>query len=90
MNFIHVSFPETDRELFFGPLEGEEFTVFSGDLNMVDIVMEVGAFPSRKQARNNGWDKPIPKGFSAHKVGKRRFWVLNEFEYTGDVTNVED
>ena len=82
MNFIHCELPDTDKDLFFGPLEeGDNFTAFGGDLTMADLVVEMGVFPSVKQARKNGWAKPIPAGFSAHKIGKRRFHVLNRFDH---------
>lgn len=82
MNFIHCELPEPDKDLFFGPLEeGDDFTTFGGDLTMADLVVELGVFPSVKQARKNGWAKPIPAGFSAHKIGKRRFHVLNRFNH---------
>ena len=82
MNFIHCELPDSDKELFFGPLEEDEaFVAFGGDLTMADLVVEMGVFPSVKQARKNGWAKPIPPGFSAHKIGKRRFHVLNRFDH---------
>lgn len=80
MNFIHYELPESDRELFFGPAHDEQFIIFGGELTMADLVVELGTFPSLKQARKNGWEKPIPAGFSTHKIGKRRFTVLNRFE----------
>ena len=83
MNFIHCELPETDKDLFFGPIkDGETFTTFGGDMTMADLVVELGVFPSVKQARKNGWDHPIPAGFSAHKIGKRRFHALNKFDYS--------
>jgi hypothetical protein len=82
MNFIHCELPESDKELFFGPLEESEiFTAFSSELTMADLVVEMGVFPSIKQARKNGWNNPIPVGFSAHKIGKRRFHILNRFSH---------
>lgn len=81
MNFIHAKLPDSDRELFFGPLEpNEKFMLFSSEATMANLVVMLGKFPSITQARKNGWDKPIPVGFSAHSVGKTKFWVLNWFE----------
>ncbi len=81
MNFIHSSLPETDRELFFGPLDtGEQFLVFDQDHSMANMAVMIGAFPSTSQARKNGWARPVPPGFSEHKIGKRRFWILNRFD----------
>ena len=81
MNFIHASLPDSDRELFFGPLDADEsFTVFETELDLSQFAVMVGAFPSPSQARKNKWFGPVPPGFSAHKIGKRRFWILNDLE----------
>ena len=83
MNFIHVDCPESDKDLFFGPLDKDEkFVVFDDSWTMANIVTAIGGFPSVSQARKNGWFKPIPPGLSEFKVGKRKGWILNKFPYT--------
>lgn len=80
MNYIHHEMPESDKELFFGPLdEGERFIEFNSYSTLAELTLHLGKFPSITQARKNGWDKPIPPGFSEHKIGKTKFWVLNKF-----------
>lgn len=80
MNFIHCDLPESDKELFFGPLdENEKVIEFNSFSSLADIVVFIGKFPSLTQARKNGWDRPIPEGFSEHKIGKTKFWILNKF-----------
>jgi len=58
--FIHESRPESDREVFFGPLEDiDEFIVVDDSCTMAHIMHTVGIFPSVSQARKNGWNKAI-------------------------------
>ena len=82
--FIHASLPDSDRELFFGPLDKDDkFTTFGDPItNMAHIAHIMGIFPSVTQAKKNGWDKPIPRGFSIHqhKKTKRNIFILNVFE----------
>ena len=81
-NFIHEANPESDRELFFGPLSGEEFIVFDDSWTMADILVTAGIFPSKGQARKNTPDLTIPKGFSDFTRTKRkiRITILNKIE----------
>ncbi|MBT6201756.1 MAG: hypothetical protein HOK57_10075 [Planctomycetaceae bacterium] len=83
-NFIHEDLPESDRDLFFGPLtEDDEFIFFGDDATMVNIVVEAGLFPSFTRARKSGEDKPIPTGFTdihrGKNANKRRVTILNKF-----------
>lgn len=82
-NFIHPDLPESDRELFFGPLNGdEEFIEIENNWIMAHIMHLIGVFPSVGQARKNGWNKPIDSGFWMKEVTKRKILVtiLNKFE----------
>lgn len=72
MNFISKNISEEDKELFFGPLEGEEFTVIEWNWTMANILHAAGIFPSVTQARKNGEDDPIPQGFTILKRGKKK------------------
>jgi hypothetical protein len=65
-----------DPKLFFN---SESFEIFSSKDNMADIVSRCGIFPSRSQAKKNGWDIQIPEGFNCFVVGKKKFqiWILN-------------
>jgi len=95
-NFFKSSL-ESDRDLFFGPLEwnrivhleamGSEperdvsiseieiFIPIEDNWTMANIMSIVGIFPSVSQARKNGWNKPIPEGFSDMRVGKSKIRV---------------
>jgi hypothetical protein len=75
-NFISKNILKGDLDLFFGPVEiGEEFTVLEPNWIMAHVMYEAGVFTSISQARKNGWNKDIPKGYSHYVVGKKRYQV---------------
>lgn len=83
--FIHPDQPHSDRELFFGPLDGTEvFVEIVEGWTMADVMLAAGKFPSKSQARKNGWDRPISPGYNSLTVGKARnrtdVFVLNRFD----------
>lgn len=56
---------ESDKELFFGPIQSEdEFLVFKQDVQWPEIMVTASLFKSRGDARKNGWDKPVNEGFT--------------------------
>jgi len=61
-----------DIELFFGPVnpEVDSFHQFEAHHTMAHVLFTAGVFPSVSQARNNGWNKPIPSGFTDMRAGK--------------------
>lgn len=44
-----------------------------------DIMVKFAIFPSKGQAKKNGWDKPIPPGWSEWVIGKlkHKLWIWN-------------
>lgn len=96
VNFVLDTVSEADIDLYLGPLapgERETFKSFSKGATMEDLMVEAGKFPSRGQARKNGWGGPIPFGYSHIKVGSGKnrtdFYILNldpDFDY-GDCTD---
>ncbi len=68
-----------DQELFF---PGEDVTFLPDTVDIYDILVRVGIFPSKSQARKN-WNKTgkeIPEGFSHFdRVGKlnKTITILN-------------
>lgn len=79
-NFIANSLPNSDISLFFHPEDNDVFNRFDEQTSiMAHIMYAAGIFSSVSQARKNGWDKPIPKGFSDIRVGKlkKRITILN-------------
>jgi len=66
---------ESDKELFFGPLTGnEEWHEFDIDTPWSTIMAELKLFPSKGQARKNGWDKDVEWGFDDFTFGKVKHW----------------
>lgn len=83
--FISNTLPDSDIELFFGPISKED-TIIKFD-NTVDrwmstLLCKAEIFKSSSQARNNGWNKLVPKGFTDFRVGKKktRITILNNWE----------
>lgn len=80
-NFIKSATEDQDLDLFFGPLcEDDKVIKIENGMIMADIAFIVGLFPSKSQARKNGWNYPIPLGFSDMRVGKKktRVTIFNE------------
>jgi len=80
-NFLSKNVSLKEKELFFGPIDLKNeswFEIEEKDI-MANILFKIGIFPSITQARKNGWNKPIPNGFSEFKVGKnkRMITILN-------------
>ena len=76
-NFLSKDISLKEKDLFFGPIDLENeswFEIEERDI-MAHIMFKVGAFPSINMARKNGWNKPIPNGFSEFKVGKRKLII---------------
>jgi hypothetical protein len=86
ISFVHSAVSKKDRELF-GFDEGVEHTIghavnsTTGDWMMCHLMHFAGLFPSVSAARKNGWNTPIPAGFSEFTVGKskKKVFILNDF-----------
>jgi len=81
-NFVSQTATGGDIELFFDPKGNDTINVMGDNWAMSHIMCAVGMFPSVSQARKNGWNKPIPDGFSEMTVGKKRIkiTILNKVE----------
>ena len=85
ISFVHPEVSEKDRKLF-GFDAGDEHTIghavnsTTGDWMMCHLMHFAGLFSSVSAARKNGWNCPIPEGFSEFIVGKRKkkVWILNK------------
>jgi hypothetical protein len=49
---------------------------FSAGATMAHLMAEAGLFKSVGDAKRNGWDKPVPPGYSQYRVGKRKVWIV--------------
>lgn len=72
MNFLCKKVTNKDKDLFFSPIDPEDtFLIIEDHWIMAHILHKAGIFPSVSQARKNGWNKPIPDGFTELTVGKK-------------------
>lgn len=79
-NFISSNVSTKDIEDFFCPLDGSEiFYLIQPHYKLYNVMYLSGIFSSLTQAKKNGWDKEIPKGYSEYIVGKnkRKIYILN-------------
>lgn len=82
-NIVNRHATELDILHLFGELGGgkpEPVVVFDVDcLDWADIAVHCKFFPSKSQARKNGWDGPVPYGFGQRKFGKqgKGVWYFN-------------
>ena len=74
MNFCKTDEEKSGRELF---LDTDELTFFGNGSDMSDLACMAGLFPSRNQARKNGYSGYIPSGWSEHGSKKNRFYIWN-------------
>lgn len=74
IDFIKEGTSKKDIDLFLGPVNENQEQVFISFENkmLAHLMKEAGIFPSVSEARRNGWNKPIPSGFSHFVVGKKR------------------
>ena len=63
---------EADKDLFFGPiLPDDEWFTLPDSVQFPQVLATIGIFKSTSEARNNGWNKPVPNGFTfPFKIGK--------------------
>lgn len=80
VNFIKEGTSEKDINFFLGPIEEtDDNRFFNNTKIMAHLMAEAEVFTSVSEARRNGWNIPIPSGFSTFVVGKKRskITVLN-------------
>jgi hypothetical protein len=82
-NFVHERCSWKDVQLFLGsnvePIEEvkeSDIIRFSDSDIMAHIMNKAGIFPSVSQARKNGWNKPIPQGYTEFVVGKNKTFIF--------------
>jgi len=85
-NFIHEDASIDDITSLFGDMEGklelvnEEWGTINDETKLEDIVIRMGVFKSKSQARKNNWSGEIPMGFREWKIGKKHFWTYKPME----------
>jgi len=80
-NFVHPSLSGENVHLF-GFENAQNCVSIEDGWTMAHVMHTAGIFPSVTSAKKQGWNKPIPAGFSEHTVGKRKVqvFILNNFE----------
>ena len=82
-NFLSPKVSSRDRDLMGFDDCGTGMNIMIEDHWLLAHVMHrAGIFPSVGIARKQGWNKPIPDGFSEFTVGKskKKVWILNEIK----------
>jgi len=80
--FCHKDATPEDRETLLGPDQEADttFVIFDDEFTLADVAVATGKFPSKGQARKNGWDGDIPQGFTVKTLGKNakkvHIWIL--------------
>lgn len=73
--FAHESLSDEDVDLFLGPFnEHSKVVRFSERFDFAEMAVALNIFPSKGQARKNGWSGPIPEGYGERHY-KRVFTV---------------
>lgn len=80
--FTHECVSEKDKELLLGPFEdsdGPMFTFNDNHSTIAHLLHIGGCFKSISAARKNGWDKPIPPGYTQFSFGKTylKVYIVN-------------
>ena len=78
VNFVSLNVSTEEMELF--GFDDEPAVVLKDNWMLAHVMHVAGLFPSVSAARKNGWNKPIPNGFSEFTVGKgkKKVFILNE------------
>lgn len=77
--FVDPSVSDRDKELFLGPFEDSDGPIVLIQpewTTMAHLLFAAGLFPSIKEAKRNGWNKPIPNGYDDIIVGKAKKRVI--------------
>lgn len=81
-NIVNINTTNEDIDCLFGDFDGNVETVkfIPVDcLEWADVAVRCGFFPSKGQARKNGWEGSVPRGFGQRKFGKQGkcVWYFN-------------
>ena len=79
VNFVSLNVSTEEMELF--GFDGGA-VVLKDNWMLAHVMHVAGLFPSVTSARKNGWNRPIPNGFSEFTVGKgkKKVFILNEIK----------
>lgn len=77
ISFVTESTSQRDIDCIITPEKDEQIFSVPDTITMEEILVMLGKFPSKGQARKNGWSGPVPDGFNAWQIGKFQFVTLN-------------
>lgn len=69
---------QTDLDTLFDQRDG--VVLVPDGTTTADLMFVLGIFPSKGQARKNGWPGPIPAGWSELRAGRNLVFVWNPSE----------
>ncbi len=67
--FIGKKCEDADKTMLFAESD-TLLPIADTDTSMAHLLARIGKFNSVKDAKRNGWDKPIPKGWAEFTIGK--------------------
>ena len=67
--FIGPKCEEADKTMLFDEKD-ELMPLLDTDTSMAHLLARIGKFKSVKDAKRNGWDRPIPDGWAEFTIGK--------------------
>jgi len=67
--FIGKKCDETDKTTLFDEND-TLMPILDSETSMAHLLARIGKFSSVKDAKRNGWDRPIPSGWAEFKIGK--------------------
>jgi len=81
-NVINKHTTKEDVVCLFGDMASVVEPTFMMDVDCLDwsdVAVHCGFFTSKSQARKNGWEGPVPRGFGQRKFGKqgKGVWFFN-------------
>lgn len=78
VNYIKSDKKELDQRLFFNNEDCLEIKPFHKTI--AHLLSDAKIFSSTSDAKRNGWDKPLPEGFSQFTIGKikKKITIFNE------------
>jgi len=82
INFIHRDVAQKDIELFGFEDDASSAVELEDSWMMAHVMHAAGIFPSVGQARKQGWDMSVPRGFWMKEIGKKklRVCILNKID----------
>ena len=68
-NFIGMKCEESDKPILF-ETDDVLLDIQENETSMAHLLARIGKFASVKDAKRNGWNKPIPTGWAEFTIGK--------------------